>query len=49
MLHNMLVAKVTNTQCVSCSKQIQISSMHTSRWLRLHLFFGIILIDGVYS
>ena len=34
---------------VTCFKQIQISTMHTSRWLRLHLFFGFILIDGVYT
>ena len=27
----------------------KISIMHTLRWLLLHLFFGIILLDGVYS
>ena len=30
-------------------KQMQISTMHASRRLRLHLFFAIILIDCVYS
>ena len=40
---------VCAVQSVSCSKQIQISTMHRSRWLRMHLFFVIILIDVVYS
>ena len=36
-------------QSVSCSKQMQISTIPTSRWMRMHLFFAITLIDGVYS
>ena len=40
---------VCAVQSVSCSKQIQTSTMHRSRWLRMHLFFAIILIDVVYS
>ena len=28
-------------QSVSCSKQIQTSTMHTLRWLRLHLFLAL--------
>ena len=36
---------VCAARSVSCSKQIQISTIHTSRWLRMHLS----LIDGVYS
>ena len=40
---------VCAAQSVSCSKQIQISTMHSLRRLRMHLFFLNILIDGVYS
>ena len=38
-----------DAQSVRCFKHIQIRTLHTSRWFRLHLFFGIILIDCVYS
>ena len=36
-------------QCVSCSKQEQITTLHTFGWYWLHPSSGIILIGGVYS
>ena len=47
--HSCFLQVVCAAQSVSCSKKIQISTMHTSRCLLMHLFFAIILIDGVYS
>ena len=47
--HTWLFQAVSAAQCVSCSKQEQITTLRTFGWYRLHPSSGIILIEGVYS
>ena len=47
--HTWFLQVVSAAQCVSCSKQEQITTLHTFGWYWLPPSSGIILIDGVYS
>ena len=47
--HTWILQVVCAAQCVSCSKQEQITTLRTFDWYLLHPSCGIILIDGVYS
>ena len=47
--HTWFLQVVSAAQCVSCSKQEQITTLRTCVWYWLHPSSGIILTDGVYS